>query len=445
MTRLQHSIQSFKKWLLFMLGSSICFLYYLMNYTGESLLVYESMRFTVDSKSKTDYERYLSQHPEIHQRFKTLGGDHILYSNPLLDAQCRNAIVYKENIDIQSLLAQNMKRCPQCFANNHSANDIVWSRELIDFMQKRNGTSYHAIARLRVPSKSNYSSKARVLVPQLATMNISVPTYYHLEKCASSSVYYNLVHSFGNQWDAVEEKGFTLTHIGQTYQMRTGCGYTFVRNPITRFIAGYYMINIHIYLQDQKMKNVSRFIEAIKKHSGSNKTWSFLGKYTEPDRFLTFVDEMISNPYMFSWGGGSMAHISTMTAKAFTVFHNSDLQFIGKVEFMDEHWDILLDRCSWFRKHLVNRTHRHANANKGQNMRRNAFRDMLGFTEYAMKNKTGLYPAYYMVASNKTLYDLLVHYYWQDFVCFGYEPDFVEFKRFVLHPPSGSPKKFNLF
>ena len=42
-----------------------------------------------------------------------------------------------------------------------------------------------------------------------------------------------------------------------------------------------------------------------------------------------------------------------------------------------------------------------------------------------------LLPAYHVVANNETLYNQLVDYFWQDFVCFGYKPDFTEFQKFV--------------
>ena len=53
---------------------------------------------------RANYELYLESHPELEARFNAIGGDHILHSNPMHDDQCRNAILYKEDIDPISLL-----------------------------------------------------------------------------------------------------------------------------------------------------------------------------------------------------------------------------------------------------------------------------------------------------------------------------------------------------
>ena len=85
---------------------------------------------------KADYELYLDSHPELEARFNLIGGDHVLHSNPLHDDQCRNSIIYKEDIDPISLINKSMSECPKCYNGVPNEDKIVWSRELIDFMMK---------------------------------------------------------------------------------------------------------------------------------------------------------------------------------------------------------------------------------------------------------------------------------------------------------------------
>eukprot|EP01084_Bolivina_argentea_P139911 246079_1 len=53
-----------------------------------------------------DYKQYIAQHPDISNTFHKIGNDNIIHYNPILKDQCKNALIYKENIDIHTLLNQ---------------------------------------------------------------------------------------------------------------------------------------------------------------------------------------------------------------------------------------------------------------------------------------------------------------------------------------------------
>ena len=56
---------------------------------------------------------------------------------------------------------------------------------------------------------------------------------------------------------------------------------------------------------------------------------------------------MINNPYRFSLVD-PMSHINSIISSVFTVYDQSMIHFVGKVEYLKEHWMKLMDHCSWF-------------------------------------------------------------------------------------------------
>ena len=64
----------------------------------------------------------------------------------------------------------------------------------------------------------------------------------------------NLRSSFGAKWKETVHKNHELPSIGRSIRVHTDCGYSFVRNPITRFIAGYYTTNRKIYQMHRDLR-----------------------------------------------------------------------------------------------------------------------------------------------------------------------------------------------
>merc|ERR1712129_597601 len=50
-------------------------------------------------------------------------------------------------------------------------------------------------------------------------------------------------------------------------------------------------------------------------------------------------------------------------------------------------------------------------------------------TKYNISEDEVLPPAYYFMT--EAMYDRIVDFYYQDFVCFGYLPDYAQFRQFV--------------
>ena len=63
------------------------------------------------------------------------------------------------------------------------------------------------------------------------------------------------------------------------------------------------------------------------------------------------------------------------------------------------------------------------------------YKEMMDLQSY--NPDTDVLPAYKALANNYELYQLLVDYYWQDYVCFGYKPDWLAFRHKVNHKQIG--------
>ena len=77
-----------------------------LHYRNSIVIITELYPITNNSKIDymDDYESYLLHNPQFEFTFNNKGGDNILYSNPVFNKQCRNAIIDKENINITNLL-----------------------------------------------------------------------------------------------------------------------------------------------------------------------------------------------------------------------------------------------------------------------------------------------------------------------------------------------------
>merc|ERR1719283_754085 len=65
--------------------------------------------------------------------------------------------------------------------------------------------------------------------------------YYHVEKSGSSSMGGTL-NKFGK---------FNRSYLSENVVAHSDCGFTFVREPISRFISGYYTVNKLIFMHNK--------------------------------------------------------------------------------------------------------------------------------------------------------------------------------------------------
>ena len=385
-----------------------------------------------------DYIKYLSLNPHLYDRINKLGNDTIIHENPMFDDECKNALIYKENIDIDKL----KKECLIC--NNgegeeeEEEEEIIWSRELLDAIQTKSKIYWQSEA-VRIPLYDDTIIKSDFEINTNDTKLL--PTYYMIAKCGSSTIFTILDTIFNKKIvKTTMHKSYTINNLNKPISINTNCGFTFVRNPITRLISGYYTINRKIFGIYKTFNNSTQlFINAgWNNQDNLKKGWNFLSINGEPQRFIAFVEEMINNPYKFTHID-PMSHVTSILSKSFGVFYGSNIQFIGKMEYFNNHWNKLMNYCPWFNQHINNdKIKRDKNGNiylkkplyamwqYGKSSVRGEYNNVLGV------NISKILPtAYYIIANNKTLYDSLVNYYWQDFICFGYKPDFKQFQQYV--------------
>ena len=87
------------------------------------------------------------------------------------------------------------------------------------------------------------------------------------------------------------------------------------------------------------------------------------------------------------------------------------LNFIGKLEYYQQHWNILqsYSKCS------VNGIDNYNNLFGTNKLKHN------NIGKYKNNQNHNLSLPYYVLLKNKELYEKIVEYYFQDFVCLGYD------------------------
>ena len=107
------------------------------------------------------------------------------------------------------------------------------------------------------------------------------------------------------------------------------------------------------------------------------------------------------------------------------------LNFIGRMEYFEKHWERLInyEKCNTngldMYKNIVDK--------RGFAIRKNP--SLKGQANPTTSEKAKLDKLFYTVANDRELYDIIVDYFYQDFVCFGYDMSYQSFVKFVkLHP-----------
>eukprot|EP01084_Bolivina_argentea_P247205 413617_1 len=358
-----------------------------------------------------------------------------IYNNPLNNKQCQNALINKENINKKQLLQLHVNKIECAKPKRKTGMDrninnkwipYIWTREFISALS----------------SDTCFEPKTPVRTAKdfFILNDNNIPVFYHIPKCASSSTaaMTGELFNFSIHWRAGPDKMHEPIH--------TKCGFAFIRDPIQRFISAYYTINKKIY-REMKHEFISgadripeRFINKL----------NFLTIMEEPKRFETFMNDLFKQPHF--WGvNDPLKHISSQIY-FLSNWYTSDINFFGRVEHYPKHWKILMNYngCEWFQKYDINVNISHALFHYGtmgislynsMNTRQKEYvdglnmRDMLEKMYGKDKNKYNisendvLPPAYYFIT--ESMYNKIVEFYYQDFVCFGYKPDYNEFKKYV--------------
>eukprot|EP01084_Bolivina_argentea_P079895 144809_1 len=363
----------------------------------------------------------------------------IIYNNPLNNLQCQNAIIDLENININELIDEHVQHI--ACTKHQSWQPHIWTREgigsLIAHRCYRPHTPVRTIDKYMTIIRNNKSFSAK-------NNNLDIPIYYHMPKCASSSTAGMLQEHFNFHQHWVD--GPEINHNN----IYTNCGFTFVRNPIHRFISGYYTINNMLWRDCLDINGKKTFSNhTIKKWD----KFQFIRMIGEPQRFQMYIEEMFKDPYYF---GKTLPFRHTGSQMYFlSNWYGSDIQFFGRVEKFEEHWNKLMEfeNCKWFKNNMKRGVDKIEVPNsmyhygfygptlwRKSNGEKKEYVDALGIRANLEKMYDGntanrvdpndiLAPAYYFI--NEKTFNKIVKYFWQDFVCFGYPTDYNSFKKYV--------------
>ena len=152
--------------------------------------------------------------------------------------------------------------------------------------------------------------------------------------------------------------------------------------------------------------------------------FTFWNKTGEPDRVYEFIRNLMEYKYEFLVSS-PLEHI--MTQSGILSIAQVDIHFIGRLKKFKPHLDRLIEHCA----------HRHL-PEVDEILQRMAGFGTMGLDkepEYTQMMGLELYvdgdvlPAAKAVADSYEAYQALVDFYRQDFICFGYEHDYIKFKE----------------
>ena len=279
--------------------------------------------------------------------------------------------------------------------------------------QKRKNKQYHVSTKIQSSKRKGFN-------------NSKTTSYFNIEKSASSTTTTYLKRQEGDY-----EFEQNIVDSGQS--VASNCTFTFVRDPLQRFISAYYTVNRLMWDVEHHPDRV-----ADHKHIAELKhVFKFLTIEGEPERFRAFVDDLSIFESVFIFGSRHLEHMMSQSAilsvadisgigrniEWFTrpeLNKNDDRFFIGKVEQYEEHWTKLTDICDdivLYEKEI-------------QLMPSYGARESLNKTYLEVMSlgdwkKGEVLPAYKAV--DDITFAKIFAFYYQDYICFGYEPKLPHF------------------
>ncbi len=365
-------------------------------------------------------------------------------------------------MDREEMLNQTSMSLSSCKLFSGVATRENWKRSFIENKDKNKKK------RFRCPSDQRSAIRTHELQIKHAVFNQTksewkwlteeYPIYFMIAKSGSTSIlsYLQRYHDeYGyNEYGDIVHKIAVSENINV---VQSRCSFTFVRDPMTRFISGYYTLNGLLWLSlKERFSNIDNdtFLqfELPWNQRRRHKFVSFASIKGEPQRVERFVQEMTANPYWFTrlW---QFDHVQSQSEILSVYFGRleSAMHFVGKQERMKDHWTELTRICSAF---FRNNSEIVLNDEKKKvqgfgwkdpwswHRDYDRFRDFIEFMglepiyAYFVENvdEDGnvdmdaiLPPLWYHI--DEALYNDIVEYYFQDYQCFGYVPNYHAFVR----------------
>jgi len=346
--------------------------------------------------------------------------DGYIIGNPLLQNECKNAI-------ISQIPDRLLEFFPTLLPDLFSKHWFV-SRESYSTLF----THSHHKKHYKTHSKREgvqYYSKTKVQTPIAKGFNNSRTTsYFNIEKSASSTTTTYLKRQTG-------EYEFEQNIIDSNTVVISNCSFTFVRDPLQRFVSAYYTVN-------RLMWDVENHPDRVEDHrhiANLRHLFKFLSVEGEPERFRAFVDDLSIFESVFIFGSRHLQHMMSQSAilslpdlsrigKSIEWFTDpssgqmNDRFFVGRVEQYEQHWRKLTEICDdivMYEKDL-------------QLMPSYGARESLNQTYLKVMSldtwkKGDILPAYHAIYNDRDTFAKIVNFYYQDYVCFGYTPKMPDF------------------
>eukprot|EP01084_Bolivina_argentea_P006479 12296_1 len=338
--------------------------------------------------------------------------DGYIIGNPLLIDECKNAV-------INQIPNKMLKYFPDLLTNIHPHWFV--SRESYSALFSHNHHEQHYKTHSK-RKKMRYHSKTKVQTPIVKGFNNTHTTsYFNIEKSASSTTTTYLKRQKG-------DLEFEQTIISSGQLVISNCSFTFVRDPLQRFVSAYYTVNRLMW----DVENHPEKVEDHKHIANLRHLFKFLSVKGEPERFRAFVDDLSIFESVFIFGSRHLQHIMSQSAilslpnlsqignNIEWFIHpnsgnNENRFFIGKVEQYEKHWKKLMEVCEDITMYN----------NNLQLMPSYGARETLNKTYLKVMSldkwkKGDVLPAYYAV--DNFTFAKIYNFYYQDYICFGYEP-----------------------
>ena len=392
------------------------------------------------SKQTVYNHEYITDLDELLEDART-ENDEAIYGNPLLTNKCANALLDEHKYNIDGFLRYKGLSTPWFWSREsldatirdeplhrrlkitHAVSDPKfigpWSSTIANrYSNKHKGLPghierwYNRLGATTEPGNT-YKDDYEPIQDRLLKMNDkeyqqSLPNnvfYYHIPKTGSSSIGSMLM-----SWQ------YNRSFISENMISHTQCGFTFVREPISRFVSGYYTVNRLIYFHN--LPGVS------KKRYEHDKLFNWFNVSGEPARFTQFVEDLLEFDYEFV-ETSPLEHM--MTQSGILSIAQNDIHFVGKLHKMRDHWSRLHAFCDSELLQVYPKREYSRMKNYGVHgiKEHPEYAKLMSLEDY---EDGDLLPAYKVVADSYDLYHKIANYYKQDFVCFGFEMDYQGFR-----------------